>query len=163
MTGTLLAILRQAGSHGVTLLLLGVLSLVVASGLVAEIEVADWVALPLAGLFVNLVAALVAHGTLRSQPMLFAFHAMLAVLVLLVGADRLTALRGHVEVTEGAMFDPSLAEVEAGPLHPWALDKVAFVQGGFRDPLRARHEAARDGEPAAGSGWRRPLAPGAGR
>jgi len=131
MNQTLVALLRPIGSHGVTLVLLGAVALVVVAGLVAGVPVADWIALPLAGLFVNLAAALAAHGTLRAQPMLFAFHAMLAVLVLLVGADRLTALRGHVEVTEGAMFDPALAELDAGPLHPWALDKVSFVQGGF--------------------------------
>ena len=131
MSGTGLKILRAVGSHGATLALLGLMALVVAAGLAFEIEVADWIVPPVAGLLVNLVAGLVGQATLRAQPMLFAFHAMLGVLALLVGLDRLTALNGHVEVVEGAMFDPALAVVEAGPLHPYALDQVAFVQGGF--------------------------------
>jgi len=131
MNDRFLTILRQLGSHEVTLALLGAVALVVAGGLAAGIPVARWIVVPLGGLFVNLAAALVAQPTLRAQPMLFAFHAMLGVLLLLIAADRLTALRGHVEITEGAMFDPSIAEVEAGPLHPYHLDRVAFVQGPF--------------------------------
>lgn len=29
------------------------------------------------------------------------------------------------------MFDPALVKAEAGPLHPWRLDEVAFLQGPF--------------------------------
>lgn len=131
MSARVVKLLRRLGSHEVTIALLGATALVVAAGLAFGVEIADWMALPAAGLFVNLLAALVAHGTLRAQPMLFAFHALLAVLVLLIVADRLTMLRGRVEVTEGAMFDPALVEAEAGPLHPWHLDEVVFLQGPF--------------------------------
>lgn len=151
-------ILRLAGSHGATLALLGITAAVVAAGLHPAVEAADWVAVPLAGLFVNLIAALVAQGSLRAQPMLYAFHALLAVLVVLIGADRLTALRGHVEVTEGALFDPDLAVVEAGPLHPWALDRVAFRQDGFEinylPGMKRRETVSRVYVPATqGNGW----------
>jgi cytochrome c biogenesis protein len=131
MMDAVFRLLRLAGSHGVTLVLLGLMALVVIAGLSAGIDIGEWMLLPVAGLLVNLLAALVAITTLRAQPMLFAFHFMLAVLVLLIGLDRLTALRGHVEVTEGTMFDPSLAQIEAGPLHPYSLDEVSFVQGSF--------------------------------
>jgi len=131
MTNILARILRAVGSPTATLALLGAMALVVLAGIAFGIAIADWIVLPVAGLFINLMAALVAYATLRTQPMLFAFHAMLAVLALLIGLDRLTALKGHVEVTEGAMFDPSLAQIEAGPLHPYSLDQVAFVQGAF--------------------------------
>jgi cytochrome c biogenesis protein len=119
------------GSHSATLALLGVMALVVVAGLATGVVIGDWMVLPVAGLFINLIAGLVAHVALRAQPMLFAFHAMLAVLALLIGLDRLTSLKGHVEITEGAMFDPTLAVVEAGLLHPYALDQIAFVQGGY--------------------------------
>jgi cytochrome c biogenesis protein len=131
MSSAVFRLLRIVGSHSATLAILGLMALVVVAGLAAGIVVGDWMVLPLAGLFINLLAGLVAHATLRAQPMLFAFHAMLAVLALLIGLDRLTALKGHVEITEGAMFDPSLAVIEAGPLHPYALDQITFVQGAF--------------------------------
>lgn len=131
MSKVILSVLRPMGSHGVTLVLLGIIAVVVVVGLGGEISVDKWVALPLAGLLVNLIAALIAHGTLRTQPMLFAFHAMLGVLVALIALDDLTSLRGHVEVTEGAAFDPSLANVEVGPLHYSTLDGIDFVQGPF--------------------------------
>jgi cytochrome c biogenesis protein len=41
------------------------------------------------------------------------------------------AFYGHVEISEGAAFDPTLVEASAGPLHPWRLDRVRFAQGGF--------------------------------
>jgi len=131
MSSVLVRVLRGVGSPPATLALLGAVGLVVLAGIAFGIPIADWIILPVAGLFINLIAALAAYATLRTQPMLFAFHAMLAVLALLIGLDRLTALKGHVEVTEGASFDASLAQIEAGPLHPYALDDVAFVQGGF--------------------------------
>ncbi len=157
MSGAVPGTLRAVGSHGATLALLGLLALVVAAGLAFGIKVADWIVLPVAGLLVNLVAGLVGQATLRAQPMLFAFHAMLGVLALLVGLDRLTALNGHVEVVEGAMFDPALAVVEAGPLHPYALDQVASVQGGFEirylPGMKRRETVSLLRVPGAGGQW----------
>lgn len=131
MSDALIRILRPLGSHTVTLVLICALGVVVFGGIIEVLVISEWVILPLAALFLNLMAALIAHGTLRSQSMLFAFHALMGVLVLLIAADDLTALRGHVEVTEGSMFDPGIANVEAGPLHPTSLDEIAFVQGPF--------------------------------
>ena len=117
--------------HGVTVALLGLVALVVIAGLAFGIDIASWIMVPVTGLFFNLAAALTVRSTLRTQSMLYGFHVMLALLVVLIGADRLTALKGHVEVTEGSVFDPSLAVIEAGPLHPFSLDRVSFLQGGF--------------------------------
>jgi len=157
MPGPVLRTLRLLGSHNATLALLGAMALAVVAGLASAIDTADWIALPLAGLSVNLLAALLAEPTLRAQPMLFAFHAMLAVLVVLIGLDRLTMLKGHVEVTEGAMFDPALAQFEAGPLHPYALDEIAFVQGGFEinylPGMKRRDTVSLLRIPGAGGEW----------
>ena len=131
MTQALLIAARAASSHMVTLVFLGGVAAVVAMGLAFGIDIGTWIILPVAGLLINLLAALTVHTTLRTQPMLYCFHVMLGFLVLLVLADRLTALKGHVEVTEGAFFNPALAQTEAGPLHPYALDEISFVQGGF--------------------------------
>lgn len=158
MTGPQIRLLRQLGSHSATLILLGLMALVVAGGLAGVIGTADWIGVPLAGLVINLAAALAAHGSLRGQPMLFAFHALLGLLVLLIGADQLSALRGHVEMTEGAMFDPAIAEVELGPLHPYALDEVAFVQGGFEirylPGMKRRETVSHLRVPSADGSWR---------
>lgn len=83
---------------------------------------------------------------------------MLLLLVLLVAADRLTALRGHVEITEGTMFDPALAEIEAGLLHDSALDRVAFLQGPFEirylPGMKRRETVSLIRIPDGDEGWR---------
>jgi cytochrome c biogenesis protein len=90
-----------------------------------------YIALPFAVLFVNLVAAVATNPALRAQGGLLGFHLALAGLALLVAADRLTAFYGHVEVTEGTAFDPTLVEANAGPFHRPGLDRIRFTQGGF--------------------------------
>jgi len=93
--------------------------------------IGSWMAIPFGFLFVNLLAAVATTSKLRRQVGLLGFHLALAVLALLAAGDRLVAMRGHVEVTEGSYFDPNLVEAEAGPLHPWKLDSIRFVQGDF--------------------------------
>ncbi len=110
--------------------------LVLAAAIVLVAELADsnvgWaVAVPFGFLCLNLLAALLATPKLRRQGGLLVFHLSLALLALLVAADRLMSLNGHVEVTEGTAFDPGLVEAQAGPLHPWALDSVRFTQAEF--------------------------------
>ncbi len=89
------------------------------------------VAFPFAVLCLNLLAALCVTPKLRRQAGLLGFHLALAALALLVAADRLTFLNGHVEVTEGTVFDPRLVEAETGLFHRNALADVRFVQKGF--------------------------------
>ncbi len=101
------------------------------------------IALPFGALCLNLLAAMATNVTLRSNAGLLGFHVALATLTLLTAADRLTGLAGHIEVTEGLGFDPSLVEADIGPFHPWKLDSVRFVQGGFEinyDPGMKRRE-----------------------
>lgn len=89
-------------------------------------------ALPLAVLAINLLAAVAARPVLRAQQALLVFHLGLIVLVVLLAAGRLTYLRGSVEVTQGAEFDGELSAVEAGPWHGDGLTRVRFVNKGFR-------------------------------
>lgn len=124
-------ILRGAASARVTLALLAVTAVVAVAGDGAPWPVGIWIALPIGGLVINLIAALITNAAIRAKPALFAFHFALAILAVLVGLDRLMALSGHVEVTEGAAFEARLADVEAGPLHVWRLGLVGFVQGPF--------------------------------
>lgn len=131
MSARIIDMVRLAGSSAVTVVMIAAMAIVVASGIAAGVPLADWIMLPAVGVTVNLVAALISNTVLRSQPMLFAFHALSALFVVLLVADRLTTLRGHVEVTEGALFDPGHAVVEAGWLHRNGLADVVFVQGPF--------------------------------
>ena len=154
----MIKILRVIGSHGSTLVLLAAVAAVVAAGMIADIDVSGWIVLPAAASFVSLVAALLVQPKLKAQPALFAFHALLALLVVLVAADQLTAVKGHVEMTEGTGFDASLAKIDAGPLHPYGLDRVAFVQGPFDinylPGMKRRETVSRVQIPDGGGQWR---------
>lgn len=124
--------IRRLASLRVTLLCLGAAAVVALLGGDQDgWPIGVTIALPFGLLVLNLVAALATNVTLRTSAGLLGFHLALAVLALLAAADRLTGLTGHVEVTEGVAFDPALVEAEAGPLHPWGLDSVRFLQGGF--------------------------------
>jgi cytochrome c biogenesis protein ResB len=94
---------------------------------------ASWgVAAPLALLGLNLAAAIATHPAFRAQPALLVFHVALLALVLLVVAGRLTFLRGHVELSEGQVFDGRLSGVTRGSWHRGALERVRFANLGFR-------------------------------
>lgn len=101
------------------------------AGQAFALPVGAWIALPFAGLGLNLLAALAVTPKLRRRAGLLGFHLALAALALLAATDQLVALKGHVEITEGTAFDDRLVVAEAGPFHPWRLDQVRFVQGGF--------------------------------
>ncbi|WP_431856901.1 cytochrome c biogenesis protein ResB [Azospirillum sp.] len=140
-----------------TLAWMGVTAAILAHGLATEAMDARWLALPCGGLFVNLAAALVTNEKLHRQPGLLVFHVGLAVLALAAAGGRLTAMTGSVEVTQGGAFDPALVNAKAGPLHPWALGKITFVQGPFRIDydagLQRRHTNSTVFVPTAGGGW----------
>ena len=89
-------------------------------------------ALPLGLFAVNLGTAVVLHPAFRRQPPLLLFHLALIALVLLLAVGRLTYLKGHLELTEGEAFSGELAGWQAGPWHPWRLDRVKFINEGFR-------------------------------
>ncbi|RLA35959.1 MAG: hypothetical protein DRR15_06060 [Gammaproteobacteria bacterium] len=89
-----------------------------------------WLALPLALLAVNLLAAILTNGAFRQQPALLVFHVCLLAIVLLIGSGLLIRFDGHVEIVEGESFDAgSVVRVQQGALHDFALDEVNFVQG----------------------------------
>lgn len=55
----------------------------------------------------NLIVALIVNPAFRSQPALFGFHVALIFLALSVAYGHLTRFRGHIEISEGQIFDPS--------------------------------------------------------
>ena len=101
------------------------------AGQLTDCVVGPSMAIPFAAMFINLLAAVATTSKLRRHIGLLGFHLALAVLALLVAADRLVAMSGHVEVTEGAYFDPNLVKAKVGPLHRWRLDDIRFIQGDF--------------------------------
>ncbi len=96
-------------------------------------DVAAWtLAIPLGGLTLNLLAAMVTHPRLRSEPALLAFHASLLALLALAAWGRLFHLEGRVELLTGAPFAADAVDiVRAGPLHRRAFQNVQFDQRGF--------------------------------
>lgn len=131
MSRILRSIVSAFASLWLTLACLLAAGAVALAGQFGDFAVATWIAVPFALLGLNLLAALADSPKLRRQGGLLGFHLSLAVLAFLAAVDQLVALRGHVEVTEGTAFDAGLVEARAGPLHPWLLDRVAFVQDGF--------------------------------
>jgi len=106
--------------------------------LVASVAVAreslppTWaLALPFALLAVNLVAAIACNARLRGSPALLTFHLALLAMLLLAAVGRLTYLDGWVEITEGTRFSGELSGYDAGPWHPWGLDRLDLVSRHF--------------------------------
>ena len=131
MMKTLHGGLRRLASLRLTLACLALAALIALAGDVGGWPTGTLIAVPFVILFVNLAAAIATHGALRTQAGLFGFHLALACLALLAAIDRLSGLSGHVEVTQGTAFDPTLVEARIGPLHPGGLERVRFVQGRF--------------------------------
>ncbi len=123
--------LRALGSTKLTLVCVVLAGTIALLGESAPWSVGTAVAVPFGLMFVNLTVAVATNGKLRSRVGLLGFHLALACFVLLLALDRMMAFYGHVEITEGADFDPRLVTAEAGPLHPWKLDGIGFTQGGF--------------------------------
>ena len=114
------------------LTLVGLILLGIASMAVYKLEhnAAPWLAAPLLLLGLNLIAAVATNGVFRRNTPLLVFHLALITIVLLAAVGRLTYLKGAAEVTEGEVF-AGLKHSEAGPLHPWRIDRVRFINDGM--------------------------------
>ncbi|HWH40517.1 MAG TPA: cytochrome c biogenesis protein ResB [Usitatibacter sp.] len=115
------------------LTLAGLLTLAVSVAVYAASKVPSpaLVVAPLALLLVNLLAAVATNRVFRANLPLMLFHCALLAIVALAAAGRLTQFKGQVELAEGEVFEGDVGEVEAGPLHRNALDRVRFVNDGF--------------------------------
>ena len=90
----------------------------------------NWVAIPLALLGVNLLAAISTNSSFRRQPALLAFHVCLLLVVVLAGLGALLQYDGHVELVEGEIFDASRVEVtDRGLLRHSGPESLKFEQG----------------------------------
>lgn len=90
----------------------------------------NWVAIPLALLGVNLLAAITTNRSFRRQPALLAFHVCLLLVIVLAGLGALLQYDGHVELVEGEVFDASRVEVtDRGLLRHSGPESLQFEQG----------------------------------
>ncbi len=119
-------IAAHVGSLRTTLALLALLAIVIFAR-PAFVPLAAAIVL----LAANLAAALVVHPKLRRQLPLLVAHLALLALVALAGLGRLFALDGRFELTQGIVFDGTLIDADAGPLHRERLSALRFRHDGF--------------------------------
>lgn len=124
-------LVRRVASLRLTLALIALLAMGTAIALRVEAARTWPMVVPLTLLAANLLAAVATNAVFRRQTWLLVFHLSLVVLLLLVAVGRLTYLKGHVGITEGASFEGELAVDERGPWHAGALKSVRFVNAGF--------------------------------
>jgi cytochrome c biogenesis protein len=113
-----------------TFFLIGAFFLAIIAGIFQEWPMTWPVALPMAGLSLNLAAAIATNTAFRRQLPLLVFHVALLILSLLVVASRLTYLKASSEVAVGGEFS-GLERIEAGPWHAGRIDAVRFRNDGF--------------------------------
>ncbi len=125
------ALLSRLGSLKTTLVLLAVLATAIVFAYQSE-QWRSWpLAVPLALLSINLLAALLSNPAFRRQTALIVFHLALVALLLLIAAGRMTYLKGTLELTEGAWFEGRLTSTDAAQWHAGNLDRVRFTNLGF--------------------------------
>lgn len=123
---------RLLASLKLTLGLLLAAAAILVWGQVTGAAVGRAMALPFAGLFLNLMAAIAVHERLRRQSGLLVFHLGMAALALIAALGRLASFDGKVEVTQGGVLDTGLLVASSpAPLHPFGLGRVSFAQGPY--------------------------------
>lgn len=125
------ALVAHLGSLRATLAGFALLGAVVLAGRVVDTGWAVALGAVLAGLAVNLLAALVVHPGLRRQLPLLVAHLALLALVALAGLSRLVSLEGRFELAEGVEFDGTLLDARRGAWHHDALEALRFRHAGF--------------------------------
>jgi cytochrome c biogenesis protein len=125
------ALLRSLASTRLTLVLLAALAAAIVAHTRLDGGAPHLLAAAFAAGAANLAAALAAQPRLRADLPLFAFHAALLALLLLLAVGRLTCLTGTVELAKGELFEGQLGTREAGLLHRDRLARLRFVNDGF--------------------------------
>lgn len=120
-------LIRGLASLRLTLLVLVLLAITVASTYVERQNMTWPLAVPLGLLALNLLAALVVQPAIRRTRWLLVFHLALLLLMVLAALGRLTYLKARIEVAEGQAFDGVAVELEQGPWHRNRLDQIGFI------------------------------------
>lgn len=123
--------LHRLASLRLTAVLLAVFCLGVLIVYFSGLRFAPFISVCLSALALNLLAMMLTNPRFRQQRALFIFHLALLVIILLVALGRMIYLKGEAELVEGLEFDGQLVTMDAGPWHPWRLDRARFVNHGF--------------------------------
>lgn len=124
-------ILRALAAPRLTLAGMALLGAAVVTGHAEPDAPAGWLSASLVLLALNLACALLSNARLRRGGLLV-FHLALLGFLLVVGTGQLMRFEGRVEVAEGSVFSAADAvALRRGPLHPFRLQRVRFVQGPF--------------------------------
>lgn len=125
--------LRKLASLRLTLAGMGLLGVGAALSYDNPVSTPVWVLVaPLALLAANLLAAIIVNPAINRRGGLLVFHIGLLLIISLAAVGRLTHMKGNIELTEGSAFAPEdVTDIDRGPWHAGALDRVLFVQGPF--------------------------------
>lgn len=124
---------KRLASLRLTLVGMLMLAVLAVLGVRSDAVSIDMTTIPLVLLAMNLVAALMTNRTLRTQAGLLVFHVGLLMVFGLIGLSVLTRFDGHVEVAQGAGFEPAAVTTTAnGWLHDNRLDGIEFYQSDIR-------------------------------
>ncbi len=127
-TMTMRVIRRFASLRLAWLAMLGLVVTVIVAHFNAHIGYV-WIALPLALMILNLLAALATNIRLQREPALIVFHLALVALCVLAGLDAATRFHGRVELVEGQNLQAAHVQVvERGVWHRLRLNEVELVQ-----------------------------------
>ncbi len=124
--------MKFLASIWLTLILLTIAAaLLLYSRMVDETVSGKLIAMPLVGLCLNLMVAIVYNRKLRTQGGLLVFHLALAAVAGLAAFGQLSAVIASIELTEGSEFDPNQITVMNGSLNRDTLHRIRFIQGPF--------------------------------
>lgn len=126
-----MALLVRLASLRLTAALLAVFGLGILVASLGGLRFSPIVAACLGALALNLLAMIATNPRFRQQGPLLLFHLALLAIIGLVALGRMIYLKGQAELVEGLEFDGQLVAIDAGPWHPWRLDRARFVNQGF--------------------------------
>ena len=125
--------LKWLGSTRFTLVGMALLGVGAALSYDNPVTTPVWVlVIPLLILAFNLLLAIIINPAINRRPGLLLFHLGLLSIITLAAIGRLTSMEAHIELVDGAAFDPdSLFDVRQGPLHDGHLERIRFIQQGY--------------------------------
>jgi len=132
------AMLQWFGSSRFSLVGMAMLGVGAALSYDNPVSTSIWVlVVPLFLLALNLLLAIIYNPAINRRFGLLMFHLGLLAVVILVAIGRLTYMEAHIELVDGATFDPDdVFDVRKGPLHRDTLDRIHFIQQGYKVDYR---------------------------